>query len=130
MEFCDLKIVGRAGSSRFLEHSPEASMHAPGCAAQEYRSGFDEACRLALPSTSAGPLATLFLEWNDAREREGDPLNASPVSLTHEELAGRTATTRETVTRTLAKFKRDGVFSIKGVSLTILQPRALEELSP
>ncbi|HEY5213850.1 MAG TPA: helix-turn-helix domain-containing protein, partial [Acidobacteriaceae bacterium] len=39
-----------------------------------------------------------------------------------------TATTRETVTRTLGRFRKDKIISTRGVMLTILQPRALERL--
>jgi CRP/FNR family transcriptional regulator len=40
-----------------------------------------------------------------------------------------TATSRETVTRTLSRFRRDNLITIKGISLTVLQPAALEQLS-
>jgi CRP/FNR family cyclic AMP-dependent transcriptional regulator len=51
------------------------------------------------------------------------------MSLTHEELASMTATTRETVTRTLGRFRKEKLISIRGVALTVLQPQALEQLS-
>lgn len=129
LEFCELKVIRRSDFMHFLESSPEASLHAAQCAAQEYRAAFDEACRLGLPSTSAGRLARLFLEWSDARRKQGQQHESFPLSLTHEELAGLTATTRETITRTIAQFKRDGLITIKGVSLTILQPKMLQQMA-
>ena len=50
------------------------------------------------------------------------------MNLTHDELASMTATTRETVTRTLSKFKKDGVIKTRGVALTVLQPGVLQQL--
>lgn len=129
MDLCEFKVVSRRDFMRLLERSPEVSLHAAQCAAYDYKSAFEEACRFGLPSSSAGRLARLFLDWSQTRKREGQQADTFPLSLTHEELAGLTATSRETVSRTLAQFKRDKLISLKGVSLTILQPRSLEQLS-
>ncbi len=40
-----------------------------------------------------------------------------------------TATTRETVTRTLGRFRKEKLIATRGVALTVLQPHALEQLS-
>jgi CRP-like cAMP-binding protein len=40
-----------------------------------------------------------------------------------------TNTSRETVSRVLHQFQQDKLISIKGASVTILQPRALELLA-
>ena len=50
------------------------------------------------------------------------------LGLTHEEVASMTATTRETVTRTLGRFRKEKIISTHGVVLTVLQPRVLERL--
>jgi CRP/FNR family transcriptional regulator len=44
-------------------------------------------------------------------------------------MASMTSTSRETVTRTLGRFRRDNLISIKGVLMTVLQPDALEQLA-
>ena len=48
------------------------------------------------------------------------------MKLTHDELASMTATTRETVTRTLSRFRKDGIIKTHGVALTVLQPGVLQ----
>jgi CRP-like cAMP-binding protein len=85
-------------------------------------------CRLALPNTVAGRLATLLLEWLDNRRASTNDRRFI-VALTQEEIASMTNTSRETVSRVLHQFQQDKLISIKGASVTILQPRALELLA-
>jgi CRP/FNR family transcriptional regulator len=51
-----------------------------------------------------------------------------PLLLTHEEMASMTSTTRETVTRTLGQFRKDGWISIEDALITLRQPERLQEL--
>jgi CRP-like cAMP-binding protein len=51
------------------------------------------------------------------------------VALTQEEIASMTNTSRETVSRVLHQFQQDKLIRIKGASVTILQPEALELLA-
>ena len=111
-----------------LRQYREASMCAAKALAEDYRVAFDDARRLALPETPAGRLASLLLEWaSDVKAANGTP--TITMALTHEELASMTATTRETITRTLGRFRKEKLISIRGVALTLLQPAALEQLS-
>jgi CRP/FNR family transcriptional regulator len=51
------------------------------------------------------------------------------MTLTHEELANLVGTSRETITRTLGRFKRDKLIEMRGASILILSPDKLEQLS-
>jgi CRP/FNR family cyclic AMP-dependent transcriptional regulator len=51
-----------------------------------------------------------------------------PLLLTHEEMASMACTTRETVTRTLGQFRKDGWISIEDSLVTIHQPERLQSL--
>lgn len=111
-----------------LRQYSEAGVCAAKALAEDYKVAFDDARRLALPETPAGRLARLLLDWASAAKGA----NATPtitMALTHEELASMTATTRETITRTLGRFRKEKLISIRGVALTLLQPAALEQLS-
>jgi CRP/FNR family transcriptional regulator len=95
---------------------------------QEYKFVFNNVCRLALPSTVAGRLANLLLEWCNARPIQNLGGRVT-MALTQEEIAGMTGTSRETVSRVLQQFQRDKFIAIRGSSLTVLQPEALLQLS-
>ena len=113
----------------FLRDYPEAGMEATRCVLREYQVVFHDVCRLGLPGSVAGRLANLLLDWLKTRLQSGHVERRFIVSLTHEEIAGMAGTSRETVTRVLNQFEREKVICIKGASLTVLRPEALEQLA-
>jgi CRP/FNR family transcriptional regulator len=128
VELCRVKAIRVSDFLRFLQNYPEASAEATSCLLREYRVVLNNVCRLALPNTVAGRLATLLLEWLNVRRATASDRRFI-VALTQEEIASMTNTSRETVSRVLHQFQQDKLISIKGASVTILQPRALELLA-
>jgi CRP-like cAMP-binding protein len=51
-----------------------------------------------------------------------------PLLLTHEEMASMTCTTRETVTRTLGQFRKEGWIPIEDSLVTVHMPERLQSL--
>lgn len=133
LEPCRAKVIRTKDFLTFLEKYPEAATEATRCILNEYQATFSNMCRLALPTTVAGRLANLLLEWLNSRSQRGAQRGAKEcrltVALTHEEIAGMTNTSRETVSRVFHQFQRDKLIAIKGASLTVLQPLALEQLA-
>ena len=111
----------------FLEEHGEASMHAARALSEEYKAAFVDARRLALSPTAAGKLAGVLLDWSRAASPGKSELRFA-MTLTHEELANLAGTTRETVTRTLGAFQKDGLIQIRGASMQILAPERLGAL--
>ena len=129
MEPCVVKAVATRDFLSLLKTWPEAAMEATHCILGEYQSALNDVCRLALPSTVAGRLATLLLEWQKTGLPAKQDSRRFTMTLTHEEIAGMAATSRETVTRVFNQFEREKLISIKGSSLTVLQPEALKQLA-
>ena len=73
--------------------------------AKDYRASVEEVQMIAMSGSPAGRLARLILNWSADAKRKGSSGFAT-MPLTHEELASMTATSRETVTRTLGHFVR------------------------
>lgn len=113
--------------TRMMQEYSEVSLGAAKSMARDYRAAFEEARLVALPSSPAGRIARLILDWADEARRNSSPFVT--MSLTHEEVASMAATTRETVTRTLSRLRKENVISTRGVALTVLQPSALERMS-
>lgn len=113
----------------FLRNHKEAQLRAVQCICQEYRFALQDACRIALSETVAARLGRLLLELG---HQIGEHLeNGSfrfPLLLTHEEMASMTCTTRETVTRTLGQFRKNGWISIEDGLISIHQPDQLQTL--
>ncbi len=124
-----LRPVERDRFLGFLRTHKEAQMRAVQCICQEYRFALQDACRIALAETVAARLGKLLLEFGT---QIGEHLNGGayrfPLLLTHEEMASMTCTTRETVTRTLGQFRKEGWISIEDSLVTVHQPDRLQTL--
>jgi CRP/FNR family transcriptional regulator, cyclic AMP receptor protein len=128
-DYCRAKVVRGKDFVEFLRHYPDAAMEATQCVLREYKYMFKDVCRLGLPTTVAGRLANLLMDWVDNRHESGHADARVMVPLTQEEIAGMTGTSRETVSRVLQQFQREKIISIKGAALTVLQPEALEAMA-
>lgn len=128
LESCRVRVLPLRQFTYMLQQFGEVGIGAARALAGDYRAAFDEARLIALPGSAAGRLARLLLDWVDHASRNGSG-SLVRLSLTHEELASMTATTRETVTRTLGQFRREKIISTRGIALTVLQPAALEQLA-
>lgn len=123
-----LRPVERERFLTFLRNHREAQMRAVQCICQEYRFALQDACRIALAETVAGRLGRLLLEL---AHQIGEQVNGGyrfPLLLTHEEMASMACTTRETVTRTLGQFRKDGSITIEDSMITLHQPDKLQNL--
>jgi len=134
VELCRVKAIRVSEFLNFLQKYPEASREATRCLLHDYRVVLNNVCRLALPNTVAGRLATLLLEWLNHGPASSTKTSSTNnhrfiVTLTQEEIASMANTSRETVSRVLNQFQHDKLISIKGAVVTILQPRALEQLA-
>ena len=112
-----------------LGKSPAAAMEATQCLLREHRNMFKDVCRLGLPATVAGRIASLLLDWREGRIKAGQGEPRLTLTLTQEEIAGMTGTSRETVSRIMHQFQKEKLISVKGAFLTVLQPQALEQLA-
>lgn len=134
VELCRVKAIRVSEFLNFLQKYPEASREATRCLLHDYRVVLNNVCRLALPNTVAGRLATLLLEWLNHGPASSNKTSSTKdhrfiVAITQEEIASMANTSRETVSRVLNQFQHDKLISIKGAAVTILQPRALEQLA-
>jgi CRP/FNR family transcriptional regulator len=125
LEPVTIKRIPRADFLSFIQRHGQASLHAAQSLSKEYKAVFYDARRLALSTTAAGRLASVLLDWATSA-CPANPATRFTIALTHEDLANLAGTSRETVTRTLAQFRRDELIQIHGSSMTILD---LEKLS-
>ena len=128
LEPCRVRVLQVRYLTQMLRQFGDVSVVAAKALADDYRAAFDEACLIALPGSPAGRLARLILDRVDDARRKG-PDTYVTMSLTHEELAAMTATTRETISRTLGRFRKEKIIATRGVAWTVLQPAALEQLA-
>jgi CRP/FNR family transcriptional regulator len=124
-----VKNISRPDFLNFIERHGEGSLHAAKSIAEEYKAAFSDARRLALSGSAAARLASVLLEWGKASSSCGEHhAMRFNMALTHEELANLVASSRETVTRMLGRFKKEQLIEVRGTSILILSPERLEQM--
>ncbi len=119
LETTHLKKIGVAQFRNFLSAQGEASVHAAQEMSSEYRSTFFDVKRMTLCTSASARLASLLIDWIPT-EGDGGTAARMVMPLSHEELGNLIGSSRETVTRTLSRFKQDKLISIRGVQFDIL----------
>ena len=107
-----------------LSRHPEVSMRAAQQLSATLQAAQRQIRNLGLSQTTTEKLARLFLDWCD----KGEPTQKGvrlKVLLTHEEIAQRIGTTRETVTRLISEFKRKKLIDVKGSTVLVPVPDGL-----
>jgi CRP/FNR family cyclic AMP-dependent transcriptional regulator len=128
MEPAFVNAVPRAHFLAFLARHGEASLHAAQLLAQEYRSSFEVARRLALSGSVAARLAGLLLAWG--RSGSCDKRNiVFTMNFSHEAIAGFAGTSRESITRALGAFQKKELIRIHGSSVRILAEEKLSRIA-
>jgi CRP/FNR family transcriptional regulator len=122
-----LSFIRRDDLLRFLNEHGDACLQAAEHLARDCQSAYDVIRSIGLSHSVSEKLARLLLQWSsDGRVVDGTI--RMKLALTHEEMAQLIGTTRETVTRTLSDFKKQGVLELSGSTLIIRKKAALERL--
>lgn len=122
-----LNFIKRDDFLKFLQQNGEACLKAAQHLSSDCHSAYQQIRSLGLSHSAPERLARLLLEWSNAPDVDGDGSRLK-VTLTHEEIAQIIGTSRETVTRTLAEFRKRQIAVLKGSTLTIRNKSALERL--
>ena len=124
-----VKNIQRIEFLTFLQKYPEASLHAALALSEDYKTAFVNARRLTLSKSVGGRLAGALLERGKAAASCGKSEMRFTMALTHEELGNSIGTSRETLTRTIGRFKKEGLIQVRGSSIHILAANRLEKLA-
>jgi CRP/FNR family transcriptional regulator len=119
-------FITRAAFLEFVEEHGVAALRAAEIVTDMYHAAFDQARYLGLSSTAAEKLVRLILDLPAAEPFNGGDSRA--FSITHKEIAEMIGTSRETVTRLFARFKKDQLVKVHDSSLRILDRPRLEQL--
>ncbi|ADW69448.1 Crp/Fnr family transcriptional regulator [Granulicella tundricola] len=129
VEPTQVKHIQRDAFLKFIDRFGEGSLHVAKALSADYKTAFFDARRLALSGSAAGRLAGVLLDWGKSAGSCGKFEMRFTMALTHEELANLVGTSRETITRTLTRFKKESLIQIKGSSILITAPELLEKIA-
>jgi CRP/FNR family transcriptional regulator len=125
---CQLNFVDRKHLLELLQSQPEIGIHAAHCLSRDFQAAYTDIRDLILTRSSAGKLARLLLA-------QSLPLTLAALEdrihspMTHEEMAQRIGSSRETVTRLLSDLKKKQLIRLDGPTLVIRDRIALEALA-
>jgi CRP/FNR family transcriptional regulator, cyclic AMP receptor protein len=124
---CQVNFVKREDFLRFLREHNEVCLRVAEQLSEKYNTACHEIRALGLSHSAAEKLAKLLLEWSTKNGGARQP-DRMKLTLTHEEIAQMIGTSRETVTRLFADFKKRQLIQLKGSTLVIRNRAALEGL--
>ena len=124
---CQLNFVKRDDFLKFLTEHTEASMQAAIHLSHECQQAYQH-LRSFVMRSAPQRIARLMLDWSheDAGMATATGIK---VALTHEEIGQIIGMSRETVTRTLADFRKQRIAEFHGSTLLIQNSPALQELA-
>ncbi len=120
---CQLNFVKQAEFLQFLREHNEACMHAATHLSRQCQQAYRQLRSFAM-TTATQRIARLMLDWSHS----GFTLTATrgvKVALTHDEIGQIIGMSRETVTRTLAHFRKQHIAELHGSTLLIQNVSAL-----
>jgi CRP/FNR family transcriptional regulator, cyclic AMP receptor protein len=124
---CQLNFVKREDFLRFLTEHGEACMHAAIQVSRECQQAYQQLRSFTMSSASQR-VARLMLEWS--QDDSGiATARGIKVALTHDEIAQIIGMSRETVTRTLAAFRKQHIAELHGSTLLIQNISAIQHLA-
>jgi CRP/FNR family transcriptional regulator, cyclic AMP receptor protein len=122
-----LDFVSREDFLRFLTDHGDACLRAAQNISRDCQSAYDVVRSIGLSNSVSGRVAKFLLE----SAADGKVTNGTVsvrLSLTHEDISQLMGTSRESITRTLADFRKKNLMELKGSTLTIHDKPALERL--
>lgn len=124
---CQLNFIGRQDLLKLLRNESEVGVRAAESLSREFQSAYRDMHDLVLARSSAGKLARLLLSCvpPDSHELDEQRLRSA---MTHEEMAQRIGSSRETVTRLLSNLKKKRLIRLEGETLVIRDRMGLEAL--
>lgn len=125
---CQLSFIDRKHFLELMRSHSEIGANAAQCLSRDYQFAYRDIHDLVLTRSSAGKLARLLLTQSASVAVPEEKTNVA-TPMTHEEMAQRIGSSRETVTRLLSELRRRRLVRMDGSSLIIQDRTGLEALA-
>jgi CRP/FNR family transcriptional regulator len=123
-----LNYIGRQDFMALLQKESEIGMRAALWLSREFQGAYRDIHDLVLARSSSGKLARLLLSCAPKGALQSDEMHLRSA-MTHEEMAQRIGSSRETVTRLLSDLKKKRLIRLDGAKLVIRDRTGLEALA-
>ena len=129
LESADIAFLKRADVLRLMQSHNDMALWLAENLSREYSFTCREVRNLMLAESASGKLAKFLVDNLDKNGNAKQPCRMH-LGLTHEEMAQRIGSSRETVTRTLAAFKKRHLIEQNGATFIVHDRTALESMVP
>jgi CRP/FNR family cyclic AMP-dependent transcriptional regulator len=126
---CQLNYIGRQDFMTLLQNETEVGAHTAMSLSREFQAAYRDIHDLVLARSSSGKLARLLLSSCSASVVPTSGEVHLRSVMTHEEMAQRIGSSRETVTRLLSELKKKRLIRLDGANLVIRSRSGLEALT-
>jgi len=123
-----LAYISRADFLKFMTEHADACLHFVESLGRDCHAAYELVRSIGLSESVSERLARFLLEWS-ANGTVTNGVVRVKLALTHQELAQLIGTSRETVTRTLGEFKRQGIIELNGSTMVLRNKATLEEMA-
>ena len=124
---CDITFIRQSDVLRMMRVHGEFALWITQLLSRDYNFTCREIRTLMLSGSASEKLARLLVGWLDDRTGCPNPARMK-VPLTHEEIGQMIGTSRETVTRLMAGFRKQRMIEQEGATLVVSNRMALESL--
>jgi CRP/FNR family cyclic AMP-dependent transcriptional regulator len=128
LEPTQVNFIRRDAFLGFLRHHGDAALKVAEMLSHIYYATCQEIRYLGLAGNAVEKFARFLLDLKPTKGATDSAHDRRTLTLTHEEIAAMIGTSRETVSRLLAGFKRKHLIELHGSSLVLTNKKALEEL--
>jgi CRP/FNR family transcriptional regulator len=128
---CQVNFIRDEDFLRLIREDSEACLRAAAQISRQYNNACRELRWVGLSRSADWRLASLLIGYCEDHP-ESNVTNGSPsfkMTLTHEEIAQMIGTTRETVTRAMARFKKQKWIEVRGATIVLRNHKALQAIA-
>jgi CRP/FNR family transcriptional regulator len=125
---CQVNFISRPELMTVMQNESEVALHAAQALSREFQGAYRDIHDLVLARSSSGKLARLLLSCAPVGTPQSDGQRLRSA-MTHEEMAQRIGSSRETVTRLLSHLKKERLIRLEGATLVIRDRTGLEALA-
>jgi len=127
LEPTQVNFIRRDDFLAFLRGHGDTALRIAEMLSNIYHATCQEVRYLGLSTSAMEKLARFILDLKPVKNANEGEMRVA-LTLTHEEIAGRIGTSRETVTRLLTNLKNKRLIELHGSTLVITRKEALQEL--
>jgi CRP/FNR family transcriptional regulator len=128
IESVQANFIPRIPFREFVRAHGEVGLRVAEILSDIYHATYREVRYLGLSGSAKGKLARFLLDLTANQNHDHGHARATTLTLTHEEIADMVGTSRETVTRLFAEFKRKRLVEVQGSRLLIANKAGLQKL--